>query len=190
MIDNFKYNFKHVQFTTGVSAGINATFFGQYALKGFQMGISGNIALADNWNLMTELKYFNRLNNNTLNDDYVAYVNQPGSGNTVKYAFQHYFQFSNVQSFEMPVSLRYSLKQFIIFGGANLVYNMAINANEVSPPYPTVSQVSEPGTSTQPKLAVNDFSSKLGLGYLCGIGYQCTPNLQIDLGAITVKRFL
>jgi len=182
MIDNFKYNFKHIQFTSGVSAGINSTFFSPYTLKGFQMGVSGSIALGDSWNLMTELKYYNRLNNSTVNDDYVTYVNPPLSNPPVAYAYQRYFEFSNLQSFEMPVSLRYTIRQFIIFGGVNLVYDMSINANEVSLPYPTVSPVSEPGVSTQPKLAVSDFSSKLGLGYLCGVGYQCTPNLHIDLG--------
>ncbi len=182
MIDNFKYNFKHIQFTPGVSAGINATFFGPYNLKGFQMGLSGSIALNENLSLMTELKYFNRLNSNIVSDDYATYINPPLSANPVKYAYQHYFEFSNIHSFEMPVSLRYTIRQFIIFGGASLAYNLAINANEVTSAYPTVSAVSEPGVSSQPKLSASDFSSRLGLAYHCGIGYQCTKNLQVDLG--------
>ncbi len=181
MIDNFKYNFKHIQFTPGVSAGINGTFFGPYSLKGFQMGVSGNIALNDNWNMMVDLRYFNRLNNNTINDNYATYVNEPGTGNYVKYSTQHSFDFSNIHSFEMPVTIRYSFRQFIFFGGANLAYNLAINASETSIASLPIMQ-SEPGVSTQPKLSVNDFSSCLGFGYTCGIGYQCTPNLQVDLG--------
>jgi hypothetical protein len=41
MIDNFKYNFKHLEITPGVTAGINATFFAPNGLKGFQLKVLG-----------------------------------------------------------------------------------------------------------------------------------------------------
>ena len=180
MIENFKYNFKHLEMTPGVTAGINGTFFGPYALKGFQLGLSSNLTLNDNWNILTEVLYFNRLNNNTINDDYTNFVNPPVVSNTLKYPMLHSFDFSNIHSFELPVLLRYHYRNFIWSAGANFAYNLAINAEEVLNSLPAIAQ-NEPGISTQPKYQVSDFTSRITLGYVVGVGYQINPNLHLDL---------
>ena len=178
MIDNFKYNFKHIEMQPGVTAGINATFFGGSDLKGFQLGLTDNLLINDNWSFLSELKYFNRINSSTISDDYITYT--PAVTGYFKNLNARSYTFTSVQSLELPLTLRYSRHHFIISGGANIVYNFAINDNLVQAYYPTQTLVAEPGADTQPKYNTAAFGSRWGLGYVLGLGYEVMPGLDVD----------
>ena len=170
-----------VQFAPGLTAGINGTFFGPNSFKGFQFGFTGNFIFGENFNIMTELKYFHRINGNyAVNDNYYTYT--PTSGGYTRQLQLNSYSFSTLHSMELPVAVRYHTGNFNFYVGGNLVYTFSINTGAaIQPDNSNVSVVPTPLSDNAPKLQASDFNSRFGLGYLLGISYQVSPNVTLDL---------
>ena len=181
--NDIKYKIGGAQFAMGLTGGINSTFFGPNSFKGFQFGVTGNFIFSESLNVMAELKYFQRANNDyTLNDNYYNYTpNASGSGYTKEEVLNPY-SFSTLHSFELPLIIRYTVGKFNFFAGGNLVYSLAINEAQglpttVQTPIPAMSI----GNDNAPKIEANDFNARFGLGYLFGASVQLSPAMSIDL---------
>ena len=185
--NDIKYKVGNAIFAPGITAGINGTFFGPNSFKGFQFGITGKFIFGEDLSIMGELKYFNRSNNDyAMTDNYYRYIQNQGSNTFSKEQVSNTFSFSTLHSFEMPISVRYMVGNFDFFGGFNIIYNLGINIEEAPPivanPVPgTFTQI---GNDSKPVLAVSDFDSKFGLGYLFGFSYQLSPNLALDIRSV------
>lgn len=180
--NDIKFQIAGAQFAPGLTAGINGTFFGPSSFKGFQFGVTGNFMFGETISILTELKYFHRINNNyTLNDNYYTYT-PVGGGQYSKELQPVSYSFSTLHSFEMPISIHYCQSHFNFYAGGNLVYSFAINtgASTMSPNIYTPVLVSAPGNDNTPKIKADDFNSRFGLGYLFGISYQVSPNVLLD----------
>jgi len=177
--NDIKFHVASAQFAAGLTAGINGTFFGPASFKGFQFGVTGNFIFGDNFSILTELKYFERINNNyTLNDNYYTYT-PAGGGQYNKVLNSVPYSFSTLHSLELPVSIRYCKSHFNFYVGGNIVYTFAINT-AAGTSTPTTTLVSSPGNNSEPTIKQNDFDSKFGLGYLFGISYQVSPSVMLD----------
>lgn len=174
-----------IQFAPGLIAGINGTFFGPANFKGFHFGITGNIIFDPNWNVMVELRYFNRINNDyAMNDDYYNYTAN-GAGGYTKQLQTNSYSFATLHSLEMPVALRFTAGNFNFYGGGNVSYNFAVNTGAAASPTtvdPVV--VSAIGTDNQPKLKAADFDARFGVGYLFGASFQAGPNVSFDFRSV------
>ena len=171
--NDIKYKVSGAKFAPGLTGGVNGTFFGPSSFKGFQFGFAGNFIFGDTWSIMTELIYFQRINNNySLNDDYYSSSNK--QLNTDIYSF------STLHSFELPVSARYHVASFNFFAGVNFVYTFSINTDSVQGK-PVAAPVQPAGIENTPKLNTNDFGARFGVGYLFGLSYQVAPSVMIDL---------
>ncbi len=168
-------------FAPGLTGGINGTFFGPNSFKGFQFGLAGNFIFSDNLNVMAEVKYFHRINNDyTLTDNYYTYTPNTGGGYTREMVSNNY-TFSTLHSIEMPISVRYCTGNFNFFVGGNFVYTFAINTGAAPDPDPTtITQVKTIQNDDAAKIKDEDFNSRFGLGYLLGAGFQAAPNLMFD----------
>ncbi len=182
--NDIKYKVGNAIFAPGLTAGINGTFFGPNSFKGFQFGVTGKFIFGEDISIMGELKYFNRSNNDfAMTDNFYRYVQNQGSNTFSKEQVSNTYSFSTLHSFEVPISVRYMVGNFDFFGGFNLIYNLGINIDAAPPivanPVPgTFTQI---GNDNKPALAVSDFDSKFGLGYLFGFSYQLSPNLALDI---------
>ncbi len=174
-----------IQFAPGLIAGINGTFFGPANFKGFHFGITGNIIFDPNWNVMVELRYFNRINNDyAMNDDYYNYTSN-GTGGYTKQLQTNSYSFATLHSLELPVALRFTAGNFNFYGGGNVAYNFAVNTGAAASPTtvdPVV--VSAIGTDNQPKLKASDFDARIGVGYLFGASFQAGPNVSFDFRSV------
>lgn len=183
--NDVKTNASNSRFEPGIIAGINSNFFGTTSFKGFQFGVTGNFIFNDTWNLMAELKYFHRLNNNTsIEDNYYTYT-QVGAQYR-KDRMLNSYDFSTLHSLEMPVAIRYAKGNFNFFTGGNFLYSLSINTGASTiPDYNTPSEmVSTPGTDNAPTYNETDFKNRFGLGYLLGFSYQVAPSVNIDLRSV------
>lgn len=193
-LKDFEYNLGQVKVFPGVIGGVNTTFFGPSSSSGFHLGMTTEFEFNDHWGMMAELKYMQRVNNGVLNNNYVSYKAIDSSGTPQHMAYviqkdsiQHYFNYSTLHSLELPISLHYKTNNFNIFAGANLVYNFAINTEEIDHKYLTAPTTETfPGNNWQnvlknsPKYTINDFSSIFGIGYLLGLSYEFTPSIMVD----------
>ena len=179
--NDIKYNVAGVQFAPGLTAGINGTFFGPNSFKGFQFGFTGNFIFNEKLAVMSELKYFHRINNNYyLNDNYYAYTALNGGGYSKELQLNAY-SFSTLHSFELPIAIRFTEGKFNFFAGGNILYTFAINTGAASQPDPNnTTTASSIGSDNAPKLKEQDFNSRFGFGYLFGASYQVSPNVTID----------
>jgi hypothetical protein len=180
--NEIKQNASRTQFVPGITAGINANFFGPSSFKGFQFGLTGDIIFNEKWNIMTEFKYFHRLNNSTQIDDNFYTYTQVGSQYRKDLQLNSY-SFSALHSLELPVSVRYHQGKFDFYAGGNFLYTFSINTGAATQPAVGVAPefVSTPGNDNAPTLNEADFSSRFGLGYLFGFSYQVAPKFNIDL---------
>lgn len=180
--NDIKENASRTHFVPGITAGINANFFGPSSFKGFQFGLTGDIIFNEKWNIMTEFKYFHRLNNSTQIDDNFYTYTQVGSQYRKDLQLNSY-SFSALHSLELPVSVRYHQGKFDFYAGGNFLYTFSINTGAATQPAVGVAPefVSTPGTDNAPTLNEADFSSRFGLGYLFGFSYQVAPKFNIDL---------
>ena len=170
-----------IRFAPGLTAGINGTFFGPNSFKGFQFGLTGELFFNDDLGLMTEFKYFHRINNDyQVNDNYYNYLN-----NGTKQLMLNSYSFSTLHSLEMPISIRYNKGNFTFFAGGNIVYSFSINtgaATIASPAGPVATSIpASQANDNAPKLNTSDFNSRFGLGYLFGFAYKVSPNVTLDL---------
>ncbi len=180
--NDIKENASRTHFVPGITAGINANFFGPSSFKGFQFGLTGDIIFNEKWNIMTEFKYFHRLNNSTQIDDNFYTYTQVGSQYRRDLQLNSY-SFSALHSLELPVSVRYHQGKFDFYAGGNFLYTFSINTGAATQPAVGVAPefVSTPGNDNAPTLNEADFSSRFGLGYLFGFSYQVAPKFNIDL---------
>ncbi len=170
----------------GLTAGINSNFFGSNSFKGFQFGMTANLIFNDTWNIMTEMKYFHRLNNNkSIEDNYYSYT--PASNNQYsKQLLLNSYSFSTLHSIEMPVAIRYAKGKFNFYSGGNFLYSFSINTGaETLPTYGVAPElVNEVGPDNAPKLNEEDFRSRFGIGYLFGFSYKLAPNANLDFRTV------
>lgn len=195
LLDNMKYDIGHAELFIGATAGVNKTF-GPNGLGGMQLGVTGELVFNEHLSLMAELKYFNRSGSNKrVDDDYTSmtanYENTVGGYSyytLVTDSVQHYFNFSTVHSFEMPLTLRYAINKFYLMTGVNLAYYLDINAEELvfeNHAAKTESVATQFGTpylsEKKRQFDIQDFSARFGIGYIFGCGYQLSPAWQLDL---------
>ncbi len=180
--NDIKDQSKGVQLASGLTGGINGTFFGPNSFKGFQFGVGASINFGELFSLVSELKYFYRMDNNyVLNDDYYHYEQFAGSSSYTKSVVSYSFSFSSLHSLEMPIFMRLNHKNFSAYAGGNMVYSFGVGTN--AQPLATKNSVV---TSTKlnddhPTLSNTDFGQRFGLGYLFGITYRISPRLSLDL---------
>ena len=182
--NDIKYNVASVQFTPGLIAGINGTFFGPSSFKGFQFGVAGNFVFDDHWSIMGELKYIHRINNNyTMNDNYNTYQYNPGMHAYEKDSFAHAYSFSTLHSFELPISVQYTKNKMTFFLGGNFAYTLGVNPSENPQIYPIPpSYVATPGSNGTPKFTPSDLeAARFGIGYLFGFAYKVASNIVLDV---------
>ena len=203
IINQAKFNLARAQFYAGMTGGINASVFSVNALAGFQLGLTGLVVFNEHWSVGGELKFYQKFNvGNSIKDDYTTRSNFiPGNSsivNGVTYrqytwtqdSVDHYYNFTSVQTIELPVSLRYNVGRFFGEAGVNLLYAFSVNPEEIDHPHGNSGSVSMtlPGTVTneslgggKPMINIQDFHSRFGMGYVLGAGYQFTPAVQMNL---------
>ena len=182
--NDIKYKFGSPRFQPGVTAGINSTFFGPNSFKGFQFGFAGNLVFNDQWSILSELKYFHRINGNTSIDDNYSTYKPTANGQFTREQTLNSYSFSALHSIELPVSIRYCMGNFNFFAGGNLVYTFSINTGAETMPSPTPVVVPSVGTDLAPQLKAQDFGSRMGLGYLLGFSYNVGPSTMLDLRSV------
>lgn len=182
---DFEYNLGKVKVYPGLIGGINKTF-GNYSNSGFQFGMTTEFVVNDQMSVMAEFKYMQRFNGGVINNDYSVnngqYVAPVWLVTTNSY--HHYFNYSTMNSLEMPIAIRYRTGDFYIYAGGNFVYNFAINATEGLSSLSSSEVNTYNSTSgwkeTTPKMNIADFGSRFGIGYLFGASYEFTPSIMID----------
>lgn len=189
MVRDAKFKLSRVHFYPGILVGGNSTF-GQNNLSGFHAGLSGIISFNEKWSVLTELKYMHRFHSGTIQDDYLRTTDSTKVVNGVRYnsydSVEHFFNFPSASAVELPIALRYAIKRFQLFGGANMVYHFTINnVYEGDRLHPKETAMSSTVNYTWhkglPGVTISDFSSRFGIGALLGAAYQMTPAMQIDL---------
>lgn len=186
IVRDAKFNMAQIQFYPGITGGINTALFGAGGLSGFHLGMSSLFTFGEHWGATAELKFFQRFNSNTFDDNYYRFDSSL-IGGTVSYSrsiVEHNFKFSSMQSLELPVSLRYNWGRFSALAGVNLAYNFRINAEQFDRQYDSTSIGITPfynRTNSQPTVGINDFNARFTGGYLLGVNYQITPAVSFDL---------
>jgi len=186
VVRDVKFNLSQTKFFPGISAGGNTYMFGQNNFSGFQLGLFGLFTFGETWSAMGELKYIHRFNSGaTLSDNYIDVVQKQGSylqGNV-----EHFFKFTSLQSIEMPLALRFAAGRLNLFGGLNLAYHFAVNADEqtLRPADTAYSSFNNPGgkLKVRPGVTYEDFRARFAVGGLLGISYELLPSLQLDFRA-------
>jgi hypothetical protein len=182
--NDIKYNVASVQFSPGLTAGINGTFFGPNSFKGFQFGLTGEFVFDDKWSMMVELKYFHRVNNDyTMNDNYNTYNYNQSKRAYEKDSFAHSYSFSTLHSFELPVTVRYTKKNYTFYAGGNVAYTLGVNPSENPQIYPIPpSYVTTPGSNGTPRFTPGDLqATRVGVGYMFGFAYKIASNMVLDV---------
>jgi hypothetical protein len=202
MVQNVKADLSRAQFYAGITGGINASVFSATALAGFQAGLTGLLTFNEQWSLAGELKFYQRFNTGkSIQDNYIKQEEwMPGNYTTVngvqyrewnwkQDTVAHSYNFTTVQTIELPLMLRYNVGRIFAEAGINMMYAFAVNAEEIDKPYGNSTPVSrqmpasftpESVTGNKPGISASDFNSRFGLGYALGVGYQITPALQAN----------
>src|SRR5690606_34936895 len=121
VVRDVKFNLAQTRFYPGVSIGGNTYVLGQNNISGFHLGLFGLVTFGETWSAMAELKYVHRFNGGeTLQDDYVKIMQKQNT--YFQATVKHFFQFTSLQSIEMPLALRYAAGRLNLFGGPNFAY--------------------------------------------------------------------
>lgn len=177
VVNDLKFNISQIKFYPGISIGYNNYILKTTAFNGFHFGFAGLFTL-DNWALMTELKYFNRINSDySIND---SYVESAGAG--LQQKVDHFFKIASLQSIEMPIAMRYTVNRLNIFAGINTTYVFGLNPEEVTH-YNQPEPFSQSTYNAAASVSVNDFNNRIGIGGLMGVSYDLVPSMQLDLRA-------
>lgn len=191
MVRNAKFKLKSVKFYPGLVAGVNSSVGGNN-VTGFQLGFVGDVALGNKWSVLTELKYVQRFNNKIdFSENYYTNLDSSyNSGGGKVYTFDsvgNSYNFSTLGSFELPIALRYNVKRFNIFGGANLAYHLKTKVSQVDIP----NQITKEGATGfrpdynqmagAPSVRVSDFTNRFTVGYLLGVSYNWSPSMRLDM---------
>ncbi len=179
-----KYNLGQVTYSTGITGGMNLIFFGEKTLPGFQLGATETLGLSDHISMTFELKYLQTLNKNmVVNDNYVQYT-EDADHNSYRDSVIHFYNFSTIQNFSLPVTVHYKLGNWGIFAGGTAAYTLAINAEAGGGKIPPHQQVSKPTPEeierTKQKILDDSFEGRFGLGYIWGVSYNFTPKFSVD----------
>lgn len=180
--NDVKQNAAGTRFTPGITAGINSNFFGPSKMMGFQFGVTGTFNFNETWSLMSELKYFHRVNNNNIEDNYYSYTDM-GNGQYRRELVRNTYDFAALHTMELPLTIRYARGNFNFYAGTNLQYSFSINTAPATTPDPNAQAtfVSTPGTDNMPAYTEADFRSRFALGYIFGFSYQVAPNTSLDI---------
>lgn len=195
-----KRDFKNAKFYTGFSAGANYSISNSNNFQGVQFGPTGELVFNKHWSLFGAIKYFNRSGGKkTVNDSYAKEIanDTPSiSGPNWYYkvhtdSTNHFFNFSTLHSFELPITIRYAFKKFYVMTGINLAYYLGVNVEEVSkthsnqnPHFVQTNSTKPILKESKPTLVTTDFGSRFGVGYVIGAGYQIAPAWQADLRVV------
>jgi hypothetical protein len=190
-IHDFEYQLGRVRIYPGLIGGVNTSYFMPAGNSGFHFGLTTEFYLSDRASIMAEFKYMERIGGGRLNDNYMQNIPLDSTNTTPKYytiqqsQVNHYFNYTTMNSIEMPITFRYKAGKFFIYAGGNLVYNFSMNVTE----YDTHQTIGNPETHTYPagynwravdKINVTDFNSRFGLGYVLGLSYEFTPSVMVD----------
>ncbi len=187
MVRNAKFRMGAVKFYPGIVGGVNASLNGNF---GAHLGAAGNLSLSERWSILAEAKFAFTFNNTKerMQDDYIKDVRFNNINGQAVYTYdsiEHYYNFTDYKSIEMPLLLTYSKDRYIFMLGGSFRYNFKINnLQEVEQRYllersPT--STSEPTFSTKKQILLTDFSSSLNISPMLGFGYQATPGWRLDL---------
>jgi len=171
--------------------GMNSTL-STYMPTGYHFSIGGYYELKERLTIGAELKYSHQglLPQNIL-ESFKSYENQTSTvvnGQTMysatEYNKQNSYQLDNITSFEIPVTLRYQLSKFSVFGGLQATYFSPVKytsiLNKDMESAKTV--LSETAlVSGSGKINQQDFRSRMGLGYTAGIVYDLSKNISLDM---------
>lgn len=171
--------------------GMNSTL-SNYMPTGYHFSIGGYYELKERVTLGVELKYAHAgLLPQNIFETFRVYENQTETvigGQTMysatAYTKQNSYQLKGISSFELPVTLRYQLSKFSIFGGlqANYVlpvkYTSILNQDKESAKtvFSETAMVSGNG-----KINENDFRARMGLGYTLGLVYDLSKHVSFDM---------
>ena len=191
MVRNAKFKMKSVKFYPGIVAGVNSSIAAQN-VSGFQLGLVGDVAISNKWSVLTELRYVQRFNNKIdFSEHYFTNLDSSYNSNGGKvYTFDsvgNSYNFSTLGAFELPIALRYNVKRFNIFGGANLAYHLKTKVTQVDLP----NQITKEGATGfspdytkmagAPSVRVSDFTNRFTVGYLLGVSYNWSPSMRLDM---------
>ncbi|MBS1783413.1 MAG: hypothetical protein JSS78_10130 [Bacteroidetes bacterium] len=181
-VQNVKFNLAQTRFYPGISAGGNSYISSGSNFGGFQLGIFGLFTFGETWSMMGELKYMQRFNGGkTVEDDYVNVIQK--NGNNFQANVRHFFQFTSLQSIEMPIALRYAAGRLNLFCGANLAFHFKVNADErkFEPNDADYTPLTTSGKiKDRPAISLYDFRERFAVGGLAGISWEVTPAIQLD----------
>lgn len=186
MVQNAKYHMGQIKFYPGVVGGINAATNGNV---GWHLGLAGSLAIAERWNILTEVKYSYKWNSakENMQDDYITNVNSSVINGQSVYTYdsmEHYYNFTNYHGLELPVMLTYTNNRFVFLAGASLKYNFKIgNLQEVEQIYLSQQEIktsTAPVTPTDKRVLLSDFSSSMNFGPVIGFGYMVAPSIRVD----------
>lgn len=191
MVKNAKMQLGGVKFYPGLVFGLNTVLSGVNSMSGFQAGVNGNLSLNEKWGIVAELKFVQRFksgNRESNRNDYMTKLESTAVGpNQVEYSWdsmEHYFTYPAVSSVELPVMLRYSVRRVNLLLGTNFIYNFGFTPGEANTPHRITGRTStegyKPAVEPGAILSTADFSSRFGVGYLFGLGYQVSPAIQLD----------
>ena len=186
MVKNAKFRMGAVKFYPGIVGGANIAFNGNAGIQG---GFAGNLAISDRWSILTEVKYAYRWNNakEKMQDDYIKNVTFTNINNKPVYTYdsiEHYYNFTNFSSVEVPLMATYTNNRYVIMAGGNFRYNFKIsNAEEVEQKYLLEQEnltTSEPIFATDKKILLTDFSNTMSISPMIGFGYIWKPAIRFD----------
>ncbi len=181
-----KFNLAQTRFYYGISVGANSYQFGTNNIGGIQLGMFGLFTFGERWGVMAEMKYLHRFNSGKpVRDDFMD-IKPSSTGGYMQAKVEHFFNYTALQSIEMPLALRYAAGRLNVFGGINMAYHFAVNAEEITlmPDYSSYTMVNNPGVQkTRADVSYNDFRSRFALGGLIGMSYEVSPSFQVDFRA-------
>lgn len=186
MVKNAKFRMGSVKFYPGIVGGANVSFNGN---MGVQAGLAGNLSVSDRWSILTEVKYTFRYNNTKQNmqDDFIDNVQPANINGQYVYTYdsmEHYYNFSNYTSLDIPVLATYTNNRYVFMLGGNFSYNFKINnLQEVEQRY-LLEQSSTTTTQvkfeTDKKILLSDFAPTMNIAPMIGFGYQIRPAFRLD----------
>ncbi len=196
-----KHDLKNADFYFGFSGGLNYSASKNNGFQGVQFGPTGELVFNKHWSLFGAIKYFNRSGSKKIINDNSSKEYYSGSpDSTIGFtnyftihtdSVNRYFNFSTVHSFELPLTIRYTINKFYLMTGMNIAYYLSLNVEQVEKAYNNASTHVVPTNSTKPilseqksKLNSTDFGSRMAIGYVIGAGYQITPAWQADIRVV------
>lgn len=193
VVQNAKYRMGKIKVYPGLVGGLNGSSISK-DVYGVNLGLACNIAMDERWTILTEAKLLYRFNsskNNVRNDftQNVEVENHNGTQIATYDSIEHYYNFSNYASVELPIALSYNFRnsKLSVFGGGNLMYNFKVgsiaeieNIHLVEVPYQSTN-TNIYDKEQDKKVLLSDFGNTMSAGYLLGVGYQATPAVRLDL---------